>query len=323
MAGMSPLSADHLIDRSRLRRKLSFWRVVAALAVIGVLGVAGYRFAGPSSSVAGEHVARVTISGLITGDRETLRLLERVRNSQAKAVVLSISSPGGTVAGSEALYGEIRRLAEKKPVVAVVDNMAASGAYVAAIGADRIFARQNSLVGSIGVLVQIPNVSKLLDQVGVNVESIKSSPLKAAPNGLEPTTPAAREAMAAIVMDSYDWFKTLVAERRGLDPAELEAVANGRVFTGRQSLKLKLIDEVGNERNAIAWLEKEKGVPKDLRVRDWRRSGSSSFGLTSLAWGAKALGLETFSQSLNDLQTVAESRMLDGLVAVWHGGLGN
>lgn len=318
----APLSADHLIDRSRLRRKLSFWRVVAGLAVIGALGVAGYRMSGGTGQFSGDHIARVTISGVITGDRATLQLLERVGNSSAKAVLLSISSPGGTVSGSEAIYEEIRRLAGKKPVVAVVEGMAASGAYVAAMGADRIIAKQNSLVGSIGVLVQIPNFSKLLEQVGVNVESIKSSPLKAAPSGLEPTTPAAREAMAAVVMDSYDWFKTLVAERRNLNAAELEAVANGRIFTGRQSLGLKLIDEVGNERSAVAWLEKEKNLKKDLRIRDWRRTTNRTFGFTSLAYVVSLFGLESFARNIESVQSASEVRMLDGLVAVWHGALG-
>jgi protease-4 len=319
---VNPVSADYLVDRSRLRRKLSFWRVVAILAVLLALGAAGYRLAGGRNSISGDHIARVTLSGVITGDRATIDLLERVGNSNAKAVLLNISSPGGTTTGAEAIYEDIRRLAAKKPVVAVVQGMAASGAYIAALGADRIVAQQNSLVGSIGVLVQIPNFAKLMEQVGVNVETIKSTPLKASPNTFEPVTPEAREAMSSIVLDSYDWFRNLVRERRKLDDKELAAVANGRVFTGRQSIGLKLVDELGNERTAIAWLEKEKNVPKDLRVREWRRSTGGTFGLTSAAWLASALGFESVSRNLATMQTAAEVRMLDGLVAVWHGALG-
>ncbi len=322
MAVSNPLSADHLLDRSRLRRKLSFWRVMAALAVILALGVGGYRLAGGSSQISGDHIARVSITGVITGDAATIRLLEQVGNSNAKAVLLSISSPGGTTTGSELLYNEIRRLAAKKPVVAVVSGMAASGAYIAALGADRIYAQQTSLVGSIGVLVQIPNFVKLMDNVGVKMETIKSSPLKASPSGVEPTTPEARDAMAAIVMDSYEWFKDLVRERRKLDDKELADVSNGRVFTGRQSVPLKLIDQLGGERDAIAWLESEKHVAKNLRVREWRRPLSRSFGLTSAHWIATLFGMEAFAQNLESLQNAANVRMLDGLVAVWHGANG-
>ncbi len=148
--------------------------------------------------------------------------------------------------------------------------MAASGAYIAALGADRIFVRGNSIVGSIGVLVEYPNVSGLMDKVGVKLESIKSSPLKAAPNGFEPTSEEARAAMAALIADSFDWFKGLVKDRRGLSDEELAKVDDGRVFTGRQGLPLKLVDAIGDEREAIAWLEKDRGVAKNLPVRDYK-----------------------------------------------------
>ncbi len=319
MASHNPATADYLVDRNRLRRKLSFWRVLAFLAVLLAIGIGGYRLAGGSAGFAGDHIARVTVSGLITGDRESLRLLERVRDSSAKAVILSISSPGGTTAGAEMLHEGIRRLAEKKPVVAVVNNMAASGAYIAAISADRIFAQQNSLIGSIGVLVQIPNVSGLLNTVGVKVETIKSAPLKASPNGLEPTSPEARAAMSAIVMDSYDWFKGLVQERRKLSNEELQAVSDGRIFTGRQSIKLKLVDELGGERAAVAWLENEKGVAKNLRIRDWRKSSSGTFGLTTAAALVSWLGFDSAAHGIELFARARDKRLLDGLVAVWQG----
>ena len=107
----------------------------------------------------------------------------------ARAVVVHVDSPGGTVTGSEALYENQLRLPAKKPIVAVVDGLAASGGYIAAMGSDRIVARQTSLVGSIGVLFQIPNVGQLMNTIGVKLEEVKSSPLKASPNGFEPTSP--------------------------------------------------------------------------------------------------------------------------------------
>ena len=202
--------------------------------------------------------------------------------------------------------------------------MAASGAYIAALGADRIFAKGNSLVGSIGVLVEFPNFSGLLDKIGVKFEAIKSSPLKAAPNGMEPTSEAARAAMAAIVADSFDWFKGLVRDRRHMSEEELAQVDDGRVFTGRQGLPLKLVDAIGGEREAIAWLEAEKGVAKDLPVRDWQPEKKLGFGLLgSAASVADGFGLSGLAGVLKRSGQAAESQLLDGLVSIWQLPQGN
>ena len=180
------------------------------------VGALPARGAGGASSLL-PHVARVAIGGLITGDKETIKLIDNVTKSNAAAVIVEIDSPGGTTSGSERLYDALRRLSAKKPTVAVVRGLAASGAYIAAIGTDHIVAQTTSLVGSIGVLFQFPNVSGALDKIGVKVETIKSSPLKASPNGLEPTTPEAKAAIDALVVDSYGWFKALVKDRRKMD----------------------------------------------------------------------------------------------------------
>ena len=320
MTHLADATADYLVDRRRLRRKITFWRVAAALAIIAALVVGVWRLSGAGGGGGlTPHIARVAIEGVITGDRETLKLIDDVAASHATAVLLTIESPGGTTTGSEILYDHIRRLAARKPVVAVVGNMAASGAYIAAIGADRIVAHGNSLVGSIGVLFQFPNVSKLLNTVGVEMESVKSSPLKAAPNGMEPTSPEARAALAALVADSFDWFKGLVRERRGMTDAELGAVADGRVFSGRQAVPLKLIDAIGGEREAVAWLEETRGIAKSLPIRDWRR-GRSFERLGILGSSARligALGFPEISQIAERLENIERIRELDGLVAVW------
>ncbi len=315
---MSASAADYLVDRRRLRRQVGFWRVaafIAAALVIVALGVRWYGAAGFGRA----HIARLTISGLITGDDATVKLIREVAASKAAAALLVIDSPGGTTEGSEVLYNEIRRLAAKKPVVAVVGSMAASGAYIAALGADRIFVRGNSIVGSIGVLVEFPNVSGLLDKVGVKLESIKSSPLKAAPNGMEPTSEEARAAMAALVADSFAWFKGLVKQRRGMSDDELARVDDGRVFTGRQGLPLKLADAIGGESEAIQWLESEKGVARNLPVRDWRvNRGFAGFKLTSLAaMAADAFGLPAIAGALRRGEWAGEVAPVDGLVSVW------
>jgi protease IV len=315
---LSLSTADYLVDRRRLRKQVTFWRViafvVAALAIIGL----GLRFA-VKSGVGGAHIARLSISGVITGDADTVKLIRSVGDSKtAVAAVLTIDSPGGTTEGSEVLYEEIRRLAAKKPVVAVVGTVAASGAYIAALGADRIFVRGNSIVGSIGVLMQFPNVSDLMDKLGVKLESIKSSPLKAAPNGLEPTSEAARDAMASLIADSFAWFKGLVKERRQMSEDELARVDDGRVFTGRQGIPLKLVDAIGGEREAIAWLQAEKGVTKDLPVRDWKpEDGFTGLKFTSLAADvAQAAGWSELAGALRRAALNTDVGT-DGLLSLW------
>ena len=309
-----------MVDRRRLRRQLSFWRVLAFLITgAAIIGAAAY-FGSASTSVGQPHIARLKIEGVITGEQSTIDLIRGIGASQAKGVVITIESPGGTTTGAEKLYEEIRLLAASKPVVAVVGSMAASGGYIAALGADRIFASGNSLVGSIGVLFQYPNVSKLMDTIGVSYETVKSSPLKAAPNGFEPTSEAARAALAALVADSFDWFKALVKERRTMSEAELAVVSDGRVFTGRQGLPLKLVDALGNEKDAIAWLETQKNVPSGLPVRDWKKERSfERLGFLGMAQAAfEVVGFEPAARLAQQLSN-QQPTQLDGLLVIWQG----
>ena len=319
--------ADLLADRRRLRRKLTLWRGLAALGVIGAIVASGFLLGGKDlvSSTSGPHIARVTISGVISGDRRTLDMLKNVADSKASAVIVTVNSPGGTTTGSEALYDAIRVIAEKKPTATVITGTAASGGYIAALGTDRILARQTSLVGSIGVLFQFPNVSGLMNTVGVKLEEIKSSPLKASPNGFEPTSPEARAALQRVVDDNYDWFKRLVRDRRKLNDSELGVVSDGRVHSGRMAVTLRLIDGIGGEKEAIAWFESEKAVAKDLPVRDWRRSGeSTTMGLWSAASKvARAMGLEPLARILVMAGEQPDGLNLDGPLALWQPELDN
>ncbi|MET0606822.1 MAG: signal peptide peptidase SppA [Beijerinckiaceae bacterium] len=314
------MTADSIIDRRRLRRSLTIWRILAVLAAMAAIGVAGYAWMRRegTAAVTANHIARVTISGFISGDRPTLRMLEDVGKSRASAVIVAIDSPGGTASGAEALYDALRKLAGQKPTVAVIQNIAASGGYVAAVAADRIFARQNSFVGSIGVIIQYPDVSKLLDRVGVKVEEVKSSPLKAAPSGLTPTSEEARRALESLILDSYAWFRDLVRTRRGYDDASLNAVADGRVFTGRQAVTNKLIDAIGNETDAIAWLAANRNVDKDLTVRDWspRRANPLRFWSVGAA-GLRLVGLEAAARLFDDADLSDGALTSSGLLALW------
>jgi len=321
------LDADLIVDRRRMRRKLTFWRVVAVLiAIAAVVALAATARRGNVLTAGGDYIARVKVSGLIRNDQERVESLEKLAKSSAKAVIVHIDSPGGTTAGSEQLHGALRGVAAAKPMVVVVDGLAASGGYIAAMSADHIIAQETSLVGSIGVLFQYPNVGELLKVVGVKIEEIKSSPLKAAPNGYEPTSPEARAAIEALVKDSYAWFRGMVSERRKMDGAALETVTDGRVFTGRQALPLRLVDQLGNEKTAVAWLATEKGLKADTPVRDWQlKPRLSDLSILHLAAAAllDAVGLNSLAQRIEGSVQAVERLNLDGLLALWHPPMSN
>jgi protease-4 len=318
------LDSDVIVDRRRIRRKLTFWRVAAALMAMAAIVTVGVVATPEGRGVLGASgsIARIHIDGLIRSDNDRVEALERLEKSSAAAVIVHINSPGGTTAGSEQLYDALVRLKAKKPLVVVVEGLAASGGYITAIAADHIVAQQTSLVGSIGVLFQFPNFSELLKTVGVKVEEVKSSPLKAAPNGFEPTSPEARAALESLVKDSYAWFRGLVKDRRGMDDELLEKVADGRVFTGHQAIDLKLIDQLGDEKTAVAWLEAQKGVKSNLPVRDFNlapRFSDLTFLRTAASVALDAFGLTTIARQVEQAGVArAVDRLgLDGMLALW------
>ena len=303
--------AELIVDRRKLRRKLTLWRILAVLLAIAAIAALVWEAGGRKRA---DHVARISISGLITGDQKTLDLLKEVRDAnQVKGVLLRIDSPGGTTAGSEAVYEEVLAIAAKKPVVAVMDTVAASGGYITALAADRIVARGNTITGSIGVIFSFPEVSRLLDMVGVRMEELKSGDMKAEPSPYRPVSEKARAVSMEMVDDGFQWFMGLVAERRGLPMERVRELSDGRVYTGRQAVKVDLIDEIGGEAEARSWLLAEKSVPATLPVEDWeprRDPGATGLGFAS-GWVLRALGLEGF-------QEAAERAQLDGLLVLWH-----
>ncbi len=314
------LDADQIVDRRRLRRKLSFWRVIAfVFAAAAIIGVAAATAPDGLFGPVKAHVARVDLTGVIVEDRDLTKMLDKIaRSKSAKALILSIDSPGGTTAGSEALYDAIRRVSEKKPVVAQIGTVAASGGYAAAIAADHIVARRTSITGSIGVLFQWADVSRMLDNIGVEFDTVKSGPLKAEPNPFQPTSPEAKAAIRSLVMDSYDWFVGLVAERRKFSPAEAKRLSDGRIYSGGQALKLNLIDAIGGEEAARDWLAAERGINPKLKIREWSTDDTlSGVGFAETASGlARLAGLDSLAV-LIDRSSRISGASLDGLVSVW------
>ena len=305
--------AELIVDRRRLKRRLTVWRIAAVLLAVLALGALLWT---PGSFKSYEsHIARVRIDGLITGDQPTLTVLDRIAASdKVKAVIVRIDSPGGTTAGSEAIYDAIRKIAKDRPVVAVMDTVAASGGYITAIATDHIVARGNTITGSIGVIFSFPEISKLLDTLGIKMEELKSGELKAEPSPFKPVSDKVRAVSLEMVKDGFDWFTGLVAERRGLPIARVRELADGRVYTGRQAIAVKLIDELGGEEKAIAWLETEKKVADGLDVVDWTVANTTDGG----GFGFSATGIALEALGLGNLRTSVERAKLDGLLVLWH-----
>ncbi len=295
------LDADAIVDRRRLKRRLIAWRLAAIVSVAALAYVALF----PLQVITGrDHVATMQISGIITDDQARLNSLGKIaRNERIKALVVRINSPGGTAVGGETLYHALRRVADQKPVVALIRTMGASGGYMAALAADRIYARENSLTGSIGVVLQTAEMSGLLEKIGVTAETLASGPLKAQPSAFAPMTDQARAATQGLIDDTHQWFVSLVTKRRNLTAEEATAASDGRLFTGRQALGFKLIDEVGGLLEARTWLE-GRGVSSILPVQ------AIDTAFEEGDWVRRLLGLAGNS-------LLSERLTLDGLLTLW------
>jgi protease-4 len=300
------LETDLLLDRRRLKRRLVFWQVFA-VAVLVLAILAGLRGAGLAP--AGAHLDRITVNGLITEDRKLTSAIDGLADDDhVKAVIVSIDSPGGSVAGGESLHDAIARVAAKKPVVVTMGGLAASAGYMIALPAGRIFARDATLTGSIGVLLETGEVSGLLGKLGISAEVVRSGPLKDEPSFVRPLSPQGQEVLQGLVNDMYDQFVGMVAEGRHMDPAKVRSLGDGRAYTGRQALSLGLVDAIGGEREAMDWLVSAKGVPAGLPIQDVSDGGIASHALS----GQVAMLLQGVWKTL-----ISQSLSLDGASAVW------
>lgn len=312
-----------IAERRRLRRKLGFWRVAALVLVAAAIFLAWRMVAPDTGDTARPHVARINLTGVIQDDRELLERLDEIAGSPAaKALIVSIASPGGTTYGGERIYKALRKIAEKKPVVSDIRTLAASAGYLVALAGDRIVAGETSITGSIGVLMQYPQAGELLDKIGVSINEEKSAPLKAEPSPFHPASEEAKAMIRATVMDSYDWFVGLVAERRGLSRETVLPIADGRIVTGRQALTLKLVDELGGDEAIRTWLA-GRGVEEALPIVEWKAPSKGSV-IPLLGGMARLAGLAEAVDGFDPAALLREIRshnlFLDGLLSVWQVG---
>lgn len=306
------LETDLLLDRRRLKRRLLLWRVLAVAAIAGVALLALGR--GPGQPWSGApHLARLSVTGFIGTDAARIRDLAAAgKDRQVKALIVAIDSPGGAVAAGEALHDAIAAVARVKPVVVVMGGTAASAGYMIAVPAARIFARQSTLTGSIGVLLETGEVSGLLASLGITAEAITSGPLKDQPSFTRKLTEQGRSVLHGLVMDLYDQFVTMVAQGRHMDPARVRELADGRAYTGRQALALGLVDAIGGEPEARAWLAANRAVPADLPVQDLERETT-----VQRLFGKDLRGF--FGGLVKSV--LSQGVTLDGPLAVWQPGI--
>jgi len=255
----------------------------------------------------GAKVAVVQVEGVIGTEvsrgldtEDIVRTLSEYRDDPAiRAVVLRINSPGGVVAPTQEIATAVRRLREaKKPVVASLGSVAASGGYYVAVAADRIYASPGTLTGSIGVVMQLANVEGLLKKVGVEYVVVKAGAYKDVGNFARPMTPEERRILQSLLDDVYDQFIGAVAEGRGLDPQTVRSFAEGRIYSGRQAQGLKMVDDLGGLDDAIDAAAKMAGLPGKPRVVYPRRR----FSLRDLF--RSELGLGPASRVLPSLETL-------------------
>ena len=314
------LDAESVIDRRRLKRRLTAWRIAAVvlgLLLFGAVLLSDQGAGGPGGIL--PHVARITVSGLITDDRKMSELIDKVAGAdQVKAVILTINSPGGTTTGGEAMYDAVRRLAEKKPVVAVCGTLATSAAYIVALATDRIFVYGNTITGSVGVIFQWAEVTELLHTLGIKVEEVKSGPLKAVPSPFQPIDEQGRAVTEDMVQDAKVWFFDLVSDRRKIEPRSVPGLTDGRIYSGRQAVELKLVDQIGDERAAMSWLTKEGKVPAGLKIVDWKPIQESA-GLFGWLFQSVAASIGLSTERIAGIAgQISATLKLDGLVSVWH-----
>lgn len=309
-----------LADRRRIRRKLGFWRIMTVVVTVALVAGLAFRFEG--SSRRSDHIARIDISGIITDDQQLINLIaEAADNDAAKAMVIRISSPGGTTYGGERIQKALVAAGKSKPVVADIHTLAASAGYMIAASTDHIVAGESSIVGSIGVIFQYAQARELLDKIGVRLEEIKSSPLKAEPSPFHEASEEAKAMIRSMVLDSYDWFVDLVAVRRKMDRAQVLALADGSIFTGRQGLGNGLVDAVGGDEEIRAYL-KTRGVDDTLEFIDWKPAEPAAgllLGGSAASLLRQFLGLPASLSS--EIDRLAGGKLfLDGLVSVWQVG---
>lgn len=261
------LSSDNFTAAIHLRDQARKWKNISFLMIIAIILLVFRVFFGSSDDVdknidAGNYIASININGIIMDDDYRNDILEKIATQEnIKAVIVNIDSPGGGIVGSENLYELLSAIAKTKPIVTVMGSVAASGGYMASLASDHIIARNGSLTGSIGVIIQTSEFTNLADKLGVKFLTYKSSPLKGSPSPFEKTNPEVDRVINESIKDSYKFFADLVKKRRAEKiKGNISHITDGRIFTGRQAFEVGLIDEIGGKAEAVNYLKTVKKI---------------------------------------------------------------
>ncbi len=296
------------------RRRLFLWRIFSFLLAMSLLYIF---FNNPKTNISSQpHIANYTISGLLVDADQILEDLEYLEfEDNVRAIIITVDSPGGTTVSAEEIFLKIRSISSNKPIVVVMKNIATSGAYLFSIGADRIFARENTITGSVGVLLQWARIDQGLEKLGIEMKEVKSGKLKAEPDLFGESDEEAMALTQKIVDETYTWFLNLVKERRKVEDNAISQISDGRIFTGRQALELNLIDEIGGNREAKFWLIENREINTDLEILIYDQNKSNNFIELSVA---KVMDYFNINSSYGDrLKKNLSLINIDGLLSIW------
>ncbi|MFN3406252.1 MAG: signal peptide peptidase SppA [Caldimicrobium sp.] len=216
-----------------------------------------------SKPLRGDKIAILEVNGVILQAEPYLSALREIKERKdIKAVVLRIDSPGGSVSACQEIFEELKSLKGKKPLIVSMGGVAASGGLYLALAGEKIYVNPGSITGSIGVIIQLPNLEKLMEKIGISTETIKSGEFKDTGTSFRKLTPREKEYLQNLVNTLHSQFVSAVSEERKIPLEQVKAIADGRVFTGEEAIKLKLADEIGNFYKAVDFA-KEKARLKD------------------------------------------------------------
>jgi protease-4 len=299
------MSADTLLDRLYLKGQVTKWRILA-IAFAALAFIVSFESVLPNSPMEKEYVARVSIDGFVSDNQKFYDLLKTIeKNRKIKAVIVSLDTPGGSAVGGEEIFLRLRQMSQKKPIVAVMRSVSASAGYMVALGADYIVAREGTITGSIGVLIQSAEVTQLAEKLGIKPVIIKSSALKGSPSPFEKSTPESEKVIGDVIQDFYNRFVQMVAERRNLPREKVVVLADGRIYSGKRAVETKLIDAIGGEQEAMKWLVEQKHISDGLEIKDAKMPQPDNL-------------IDNISQSVTGKFFQSSGLSLDGLLAIWH-----
>ncbi|MBT9749912.1 signal peptide peptidase SppA [Desulfovibrio desulfuricans] len=248
----------------RKRHPVIFWGLILLLlAGVGVFGAA----LGSNGLMGGQRIALVSVSGPIMDPEPALEWIRKVeRDPMIAGVLLRVDSPGGGAAASQEIYSAVRELARKKPVAVSMGSLAASGGLMVSMAGSRVFANASTVTGSIGVRMDIPQLQGLMGKIGVGQETITTAPYKDAGSYMRPLSTEQRDYFKKVLDDMHQQFVDIVADGRHMEHARAAALASGKIFTGREAVQLGLVDELGGQQTALAWLSEQCGVPAERKL---------------------------------------------------------